>query len=58
MAGVRYAAGVTPGIEVLDAQTALATSQAAQINANYDLHLALIRIYYALGRSLPGEEEE
>lgn len=58
IAEVRYAAGVTPGIEVVDAQTALATSQAAQINANYDLHLALIRIYYALGRSLPGEEEE
>lgn len=56
IAGVRYAAGVTPGIEVLDSQTALAAAQATQVNTNYDLHLALIRMYFALGRPQPVEQ--
>ncbi len=56
VAEVRFQAGVTNGIEVLDAQTALAAAEAAQITANYDLQLALIRLYEAMGQPLSGGE--
>lgn len=56
VAEVRFQAGVTNGIEVLDAQTALAAAEAAQVNADYDLQLAVFRLYQALGRPLRGGE--
>lgn len=58
VAEVRFGAGVTNGIEVLDANTALAAAEAAQINANYDLQLALVRLYEAVGQPLSGGEKQ
>ncbi len=57
VARVRFEAGVTNGVEVLDAQTAVAAAEAAQVNANYDLQLALIGLYEAIGEPLSGGEE-
>ncbi|MCD6361563.1 MAG: TolC family protein [Armatimonadetes bacterium] len=49
MAQLRYREGISPGIEVLDADTALAAAQADQVNAEYDLQLAVARLRAALG---------
>lgn len=58
VAQVRFQAGVTTGIEVLDAQTSVAAAEAAQVNANYDLQLALIQLYQAMGRPLSAGEKQ
>lgn len=49
MAELRFAAGLSIGIEVLDAQTALATAQAATVNARYDLQTSIVRLRQAVG---------
>jgi outer membrane protein TolC len=58
VAEVRFQAGVTNGVEVLDAQTSLAAAEAAQVNANYDLQLALLQLYQAMGQPLTGGEKQ
>ena len=55
IAQVRFSAGVGTGFEVLDAQTAQAAAEAAQVNAGYDLRLALLRLRDAMGQPLEGE---
>ena len=54
IAGVRFGAGVGTGLEVLDAQTAQAAAEATQVNAGYDLQLALVRLRDAMGQPLEG----
>lgn len=49
MAEVRFAAGLSIGIEVLDAQTALAAAQAATVNARYDLQTSVVQLRKAIG---------
>ncbi|MEN6549300.1 MAG: TolC family protein [Armatimonadia bacterium] len=49
MADVRFAAGLSIGIEVLDAQTALAAAQAATVNARYDLQTSVVDLLRAIG---------
>lgn len=49
MADVRFAAGLSIGIEVLDAQTALAAAQAATVNARYDLQTSVVDLLRAVG---------
>ena len=49
IADVRYRNGVSLGVEVLDAQTALAAAQTAVINARYDLQIAVTSLRAALG---------
>lgn len=59
MAQLRYREGIAAGIEVLDADTALAAAEANLINAQYDLQLAIIRLRTALGMlDLPEQEVE
>jgi outer membrane protein TolC len=56
IAQVRFANGVSLGVEVLDAQTALAAAQTQVINARYDLQVATIALRAALGLAdLPKE---
>jgi outer membrane protein TolC len=57
VAEVRFQAGVTTGLEVLDAQTSLASAEAAQVNANYDVQLAITRLYQAMGQPVTGGEK-
>lgn len=54
IAEVRFQAEVGTGIEVIDAQTAQAAAEAAQINASHDLQLALVRLRDAMGQPLEG----
>lgn len=49
MAELRFASGLSIGIEVLDAQTALAAAQAATVNARYDLQTSVVRLLKATG---------
>jgi outer membrane protein len=49
MAQLRYREGITAGIEVIDADTALAAAEANLVNAEYDLQLATVRLRSALG---------
>lgn len=49
MAQLRYREGITAGIEVLDADTALAAAEADLVNSEYDLKLAIVRLQAALG---------
>lgn len=49
IAQVRYESGVGLGIEVLDAQTALAAARADVVNSHYGLQLAVARLRSALG---------
>lgn len=49
MARLRYREGITVGIEVIDADTALAAADANLINAQYDLQLAIVRLRSAMG---------
>jgi outer membrane protein TolC len=49
MAELRFAAGLSIGIEVLDAQTSLATAQAATVNARYDLQTSVVHLRQAVG---------
>lgn len=56
IAQVRFANGVGLGVEVTDAQTALAAAQAQVINARYDLQVAVAALRAAQGLSdLPKE---
>jgi len=49
MAEVRYAAGLSIGVEVLDAQTAFAAAQTATVNARYDVQTSVVRLRKAVG---------
>jgi len=49
MGQLRYREGLTAGIEVLDAETALAAAEANLVNAQYDLSLAIARLRSAMG---------
>ncbi len=49
MAQLRYREGVTQGVEVLDADTALAAAEGNLVNAQYDLQLAIVRLQAAMG---------
>ena len=49
IADVRFTNGVGLGVEVLDAQTALAAAQAQVINARYNLQIAVVSLRSALG---------
>ncbi len=56
IAQVRFANGVGLGVEVLDAQTALAAAQTQVVNARYDLQVATAALRAALGLAdLPKE---
>jgi outer membrane protein TolC len=55
LAQVRYQAGVSPAVEVIDAETAFAQSRSNQVNARYDYQLSQARLNYALGRPLNPE---
>ncbi len=59
MAQLRYREGLGTGIEVIDADTALAAAEASLVNAEYDLQLAVTRLRSALGVvELPPQEVE
>lgn len=59
MAQLRYREGLGTGIEVLDADTALAAAEASLVNAEYDLQLAVTRLRSAMGVvELPPQEVE
>lgn len=49
IAQVRFSNGVSLGVEVLDAQSALAAAQAQVVNARYDLQVATAALRAALG---------
>jgi len=49
MAQLRYSEGIAAGIEVIDADTALAAADASLVNAQYDLQLSVTRLRKALG---------
>lgn len=49
IAQVRFSNGVSLGVEVLDAQVALASAQTAVINARYDLQVATMALWGAIG---------
>ncbi len=49
IAQVRFASGVGLGVEVLDAQTALASAQTQVVNARYSLQVATASLRAALG---------
>lgn len=51
IAEVRFLNGVSLGVEVLDAQTALAAAQTQVINARYDLQVAVAALRAAVGLS-------
>lgn len=56
IAQVRFSSGVGLGVEVIDAQAALAAARAAIVNARYDLNLAIFAVRAAMGRAdLPEE---
>ncbi|MGD9496263.1 MAG: TolC family protein [Armatimonadota bacterium] len=59
MAQLRYREGLGTGIEVIDADTALAAAEASLVNAEYDLQLAVTRLRTATGvAELPPQEVE
>jgi outer membrane protein len=49
LAQIRYAAGLTTGVEVLDAETALASAETSTVNARYDLQTAVGELHQAVG---------
>ena len=49
IAQVRYTNGIALGVEVLDAQTALASAQAERVNSDYNLQLATVKLRSAIG---------
>jgi outer membrane protein TolC len=56
IAQVRFSSGVGLGIEVLDAQTDLASAETQVVNARYELQLAVVALRAALGLTdLPKE---
>lgn len=58
MAQLRYREGIAAGIEVIDADTALAAAEATMVNAEYDLQLATVRLRSAVGIVEDVEEVE
>ncbi len=50
IARVRYAAGLAPNVEVIDAESALTTARANAVNAAYDYLSALAGLNRSLGR--------
>lgn len=59
MAQLRYREGLGTGIEVIDADTALAAAEASLVNAEYNLQLAVTRLRSAMGVvELPPQEVE
>jgi outer membrane protein TolC len=49
MAQLRYREGLAAGIEVIDADTALASAEASLVNAEYDRQLAVTELRTAMG---------
>ncbi|MFO8081888.1 MAG: TolC family protein [Armatimonadota bacterium] len=49
MAQLRYREGIAAGIEVIDADTALAAAEARLVNAEYDRQLAVTQLRTAMG---------
>ncbi|MFW6437552.1 MAG: TolC family protein [Armatimonadota bacterium] len=49
MAQLRYREGLAAGIEVIDADTALAAAEASLVNAEYDRQLAVTQLRTAMG---------
>lgn len=59
MAQLRYREGLAAGIEVIDADTALAAAEASLVNAQYDMQLAVTRLRTAMGiLDVPWQEVE
>ena len=59
MAQLRYREGLAPGIEVIDADTALAAAEASLVNAEYDRQLAVTQLRTAMGiMEAPRQEGE
>lgn len=58
VAEVRFQAGVTNGIEVIDAQTSLARAEATQVSANYDVQTSMLQLYEAMGQPLTGGDKQ
>ncbi len=59
MAQLRYREGLAAGIEVIDADTALAASEANLVNAEYDRQLAVTQLRTAMGTmATPRQEGE
>jgi outer membrane protein TolC len=57
MAQLRYREGLAAGIEVIDADTALAAAQANLVNAEYDRQLAVTQLRTALGIMVEPRQE-
>jgi len=57
MAQIRYREGIAAGIEVIDADTALAAAEASLVNAEYDHQLAVTRLRAAMGVMAPPPQE-
>jgi len=55
LAQVRYQAGVSTAVEVIDAEAAFAQSRSNQVNARFDYQLSQAQLNYALGRPLISE---
>ncbi len=58
MAQLRYREGLAAGIEVIDADTALAAAEASLVNAEYDRQLAVTRLRSAMGISVAEPQQE
>lgn len=59
MAQLRYREGLAAGIEVIDADTALAAAEASLVNAEYDRQLAVTQLRTAIGIMIvPGAQQE
>lgn len=59
MAQLRYREGLAAGIEVIDADTALAAAEASLVNAEYDKQLAVTQLRTAMGiMEVPRQEVE
>ncbi len=57
LAQLRYQAGLSAAVEMIDAEVALAQSSTSRVNAFYDLLLALARLEKAVGRPLAEMEK-
>ncbi|NLO07259.1 MAG: TolC family protein [candidate division WS1 bacterium] len=57
MAQLRYREGLAAGIEVIDADTALAAAEASLVNAEYDRQLAVTQLRTAMGLSDQMQQE-
>ncbi len=57
MAQLRYREGLAAGIEVIDADTALAAAEASLVNAQYDRHLAVTELRTAMGIVTAAQQE-